>query len=214
MNKRLKILLILLLAVVGLAIAFCGYCLHSCTKDLESAKRGLQTKNEELHKQLSASKQSLREAENKSLTEPAFRTTCPSILSSEEQSFTSSWKMYKNSSKHYSFRYPSSWSVTGQGDEIVLAFAPSSINMRITSGGKANVDLSKLNEDRKERIAVDCQSATETFYSSDIAKTIATTFKKGSTPFVITFSYEDQGASSSSDMISSYNLILKTMALK
>jgi len=213
MRKTLKVLLIILAFVIVSGLGYGGYYFCSLAKNSESARDDLRSKNESLQKELSDAKNALQNVEEKSLTEPTpGKSTCPSILASDEQSVVSNWKTYKNSSRNYSFKYPASWAISGQGDEVLLSYAPAKISMSFRGGSKASVDLSSMNKEKTEQTIVDCQSATEVFYSSENSKTITTAFKKGGTSYMVMITYEDQGASVSNNLIASYNLILKTIA--
>jgi hypothetical protein len=143
---------------------------------------------------------------------------CTQNFTNEEKLDKANWKTYTNAKYGYSFKYPKDWLISDHEDKrVAMGNAVDKIFFSWNSEEMTAFDYMGYHQTSKKNATVACQNAEETFLSGDNgtpnekSRLIFADFKKNGKRHLITYNYQDIGASISGDLIDMFNLILKTV---
>jgi len=157
----------------------------------------------------------------KTTTETTTETTkttpaCASTLTDADKIEIQLWKTYENSKYKYSFKYPETWQISSQSDELLrLRDQESEIDFEF---GVGTFSTNKFRLSAPIETTVACEKAIKYALisispDSDITGNFVE-FSKNSVSYHIVMSYKYIGASLSSDIVEAYALILKSIEFK
>ena len=230
-NKTVVVVLIVLLLLAFLLmVAAAGIGFFVWKKYSDQKERQVQALEQQIRNIESAygnsrnvpsqsSNQEISSSENQN-SETQSTSACPQNFTNEENLNKADWKTYSNAKYGYSFKYPKEWTITGQeNDRVSMEDAGGDISFSWNSEDMTAFDYMGYKITSEKNIAMACQSAKETFLSADLAadppgevnrRIIFIDFKKSGKRHLLTYGYQDIGASISSDIVEQFDLILKT----
>jgi type II secretory pathway pseudopilin PulG len=203
--RNLLAVIIFLLIVTGIigTIYFYGQA-----QNQKQSKEDCQNELTELRNQVTT--------QDKATTDNKEESDNCSTLTEEEEALVSDWTEYEDDNSNYSLKYPSDWELSENQDMIKLSTTVDgeSVDFEVRTGITTEIGFGQFQLESTEKTEVSCQEATKVTYNgeNDFTK-VTQSFDYSGTPYLLTFTYTDLGASYSGDLIELYNTILKTFTL-
>ena len=221
--KRIWQVLTIILAILLIAsLAGGGYGYYYLNNRQKREKAALQNEIDALNKKLKEKSDEIEELQAAQNTASKTPETCASTLTPSNEETIKDWKLLNNSKYKYSFKYPGDWTISiNESDRVVLLDADTEITFEFVSAEMSIRGYEEYSTISQKNIKVACQDAQRTYLSESLAgsetnKTniVLALFTKDGTQHLIAISFKYLGASISSDVIETYDLILKTIEFK
>ncbi len=144
-------------------------------------------------------------------TDNTETTDCPSSLTSSEQDELAYWETVTNEATGYSLMHPGWTEELNEENNLRLTDLGDTLTFTMRSGPLAVMGFEGYTLDSSEYILVACEETTRSNFSNGDLRLVLVTFSKESTDHTIMLTYQDIGASLSSDIVQAFDLLLKTI---